>query len=93
MKIYSSGLGTLSKYEMYEPYYKDQYCNNVACIEAVYPELLQDDVIGEYVTEINRLTELLDKRMKDIADLNSGESTSVRLPGKIHDITIKGTVE
>lgn len=30
--------------------------------------------------------------MKEIADLNSGEVASVRLPGKIHNVNIKGTV-
>lgn len=43
MKVYSSGLGTLNKYDMYEVYYKDQYNTNVDCIEAVYPELLQEE--------------------------------------------------
>ena len=92
MKVYSSGLGTLNKYDMYEIYYKDQYNTNVDCIEAVYPELLQDEVIADCISEVRLYMFLIDKRMKEIADLNSGEVTSVRLPGKIHNVNIKGTV-
>lgn len=92
MKVYSSGLGTLNKYDMYEIYYKDQYNTNVDCIEAVYPELLQDEVITDCITEVRLYMFLIDKRMKEVADLNSGEVTSVRLPGKIHNVNIKGTV-
>lgn len=93
MKVYSSGLGTLNKYDMYEVYYKDRYNTNVDCIETVYPELLQDEVIADCITEVRLYMFLIDKRMKEIADLNTGEITSVRLPGKIHDVTIKGTLE
>ena len=93
MKVYSSGLGTLNKYDMYEIYYKDQYNTNVDCIEAVYPELLQDEVITDCITEVRLYMFLIDKRMKEIADLNSGEIASVRLPGVLHNVTIRGTTE
>lgn len=93
MKVYSSGLGTLNKYDMYEVYYKDRYNTNVDCIEAVYPELLQDEFIADCITEVRLYMFLIDKHMKEIADLNTGEITSVRLPGKIHNVNIKGTVE
>lgn len=84
----------LNKYEMYESYYKDRYAstNVVACIEEAYPELLQDDVIGDCIAEIRMLTFIIDNRMKEIADLNTGEVRSVRLPGVIHNTTIKGTI-
>lgn len=63
----------LNKYEMYETYYKEQYCNVVACIEAVYPELLEDEVIADCITELRLFTFLIDKRMQEIAELNKGE--------------------
>jgi len=93
MKIYSSGVGTVNKYDMYEIYYKDLYNTNLDCIEAVYPELLQDEVIADCIAEARLYMFLIDKRMKEITDLNSGEITSVRLPGKIHDVEIKGVLE
>lgn len=84
---------TLNKYEMYKTYYKDQYCDAVACIESVYPELLEDEIIYTCISKIRLITSLLDKRMEEIADLNTGDITSVRLPSKIHKVKIKGILE
>jgi len=83
----------MNKYEMYEAYYKEQYCNNVACIEAVYPELLQDEVIAHCITQIKLIASVIDQRMKAISELTQGESDSVRIPGKIHNVTIKGALQ
>ena len=65
----------LNKYDMYEAYYKDRYASLslVDCIEEVYPELMQDDVIADCITEIRLHMFLLDKRMKEITDLNKGD--------------------